>query len=681
MEEYVANSLRRIEPPDISDTVATTDGDLATLLEPVQWGLRMHSREQRNVSIPISFCPVGYIDVDIDGQVVEVDENACSLLGVGREHLLSRSILDYVTPTDREECAAHLAQIASGMKPALVELRLGAIEKQSIPLVLIVRMEIAAQTEPGRIRMTVGTETGRIYQNAMPEHHVHALMCLMECSRDGISLTDENGYVIIWNHAMELITGLRNHEVMDRTIWDIRAEIAPYPEKRDESSANFGDLLADMRRRRSSLQLHIPRELVIQHQASGEMHTIQVSDYRIPTAKGFLFGSIHRDTTESRITAERLRRSKADLALLSLAGQAFTSSLNLEQVLQTVLNEVTLLLDVTEAYFWVMDDTNMGMVCSLAVDSNGKTLSPLSTDYGSRLAKWIRHKGDSLVIADLTSEVPQSDRVFTVAHTGMRSCMFVPLRSKGGVVGALHLLDERPSQFTSGDLELITALASSAAVAVENVMLYKQAQTLATVEARQQLAWELHDGVNQSLFSAGLLAEVLPRLWELDPEQGRQSLSDLHWLIRGAIAELREVLTELRPLESDDVALEVRLRQLGDIVAGRTGIPVKFESFGEDELPSKVQTVLYRLCREALSNIAKHAHASHIDMHMRNEDGVLELYIRDDGDGFDPDLTSDGHDGLRMMRERAVIIGADLSITSQPLWGTEITIRWVAKEK
>jgi signal transduction histidine kinase len=87
------------------------------------------------------------------------------------------------------------------------------------------------------------------------------------------------------------------------------------------------------------------------------------------------------------------------------------------------------------------------------------------------------------------------------------------------------------------------------------------------------------------------------------------------------------------------------------------------------------------VCQEALSNVAKHAGASKVEISLKQEEGAIELSIRDDGQGFDPKLTASGHYGLGMMHERAEAVGARLSITSKPGQGTELGIRWAAAGK
>ena len=96
----------------------------------------------------------------------------------------------------------------------------------------------------------------------------------------------------------------------------------------------------------------------------------------------------------------------------------------------------------------------------------------------------------------------------------------------------------------------------------------------------------------------------------------------------------------------------------------------------EGALPAEVQVAIYRMCQEALNNVAKHAEAGSVDISLEDTGTGIELSIHDDGRGFDPEQTASGHYGLSMMRERAEAVGADLSVKSQPGQGTEVTIRW-----
>jgi signal transduction histidine kinase len=242
--------------------------------------------------------------------------------------------------------------------------------------------------------------------------------------------------------------------------------------------------------------------------------------------------------------------------------------------------------------------------------------------------------------------------------------------------------------------------ADQAALAIENARLREQAQQAAALEERQRLARDLHDEVTQTLFSTTLIADAMPELWATDPDEARLRLDDLRRLTRGALAEMRALLIELRPSGLTELPLRDLLRQLAEAAAGRTRIEIEVRVHGDaaGALPPDVQVALYRITQEALSNIGKHARATHATIDLGpvvdpdsgagaapqgpNEPSSaryhreLALCIEDDGIGFDPAQIPPGHLGIGIMRERSESIGAQLSIASQPGQGTRIEIRW-----
>lgn len=291
-------------------------------------------------------------------------------------------------------------------------------------------------------------------------------------------------------------------------------------------------------------------------------------------------------------------------------------------------------------------------------------------------------------IANVWSADPQAqflrlllDDGAAVLLEGMRSWMWVPLAVKSRIIGGVGVAHEKQDHFTPHHADLALSVANQAAITMVNAELYGHAQELAVLEERQRLARNLHDAVNQSLFSAGLIAEVLPRLWDRDQEQARSSLEDLRKLTRGAMAEMRALLAELRPSTLTDAELGDLLRLLGNAFTGRTNIPSTVTVKGEGVLPADVQVAIYRVSQEALNNVAKHAAAKSVEIILQHEESGIELTIRDDGKGFDPDQIESGHYGLSMMRERAEAVDAQLSIASQPGKGAELIIHWSDVEK
>jgi PAS domain S-box-containing protein len=288
-----------------------------------------------------------------------------------------------------------------------------------------------------------------------------------------------------------------------------------------------------------------------------------------------------------------------------------------------------------------------------------------------------------ILIPDIWSDDPQAQFLralledgAAVLLEGMQSWMWVPLAAKSRIIGGLGVAHEKRDHFTPHHADLALSVANQAAITLINAELYEHAQALAVLEERQRLARNLHDAINQSLFSAGLIAEVLPRLWERDQVEARRSLEDLRRLTRGAMAEMRALLAELRPSTLTDAELGDLLRLLGNAFTGRTNIPATVTVIGQGILPADVQVAIYRVCQEALNNVAKHARASLVEIDLKHEDATIDVSIRDDGQGFDPERSTSGHYGLSMMRERAEGVGAQLLILSKPGHGTELTIHW-----
>ena len=211
---------------------------------------------------------------------------------------------------------------------------------------------------------------------------------------------------------------------------------------------------------------------------------------------------------------------------------------------------------------------------------------------------------------------------------------------------------------------------------------------LAASKERQRLARDLHDAVSQTLFSVSIIAEVLPRIYEKDAGQGKAKLEELRQLTRGALAEMRMLLLELRPATLADTSLPDLLRQLSASVVGRARIQIDVRLDASVEAPPEVAVALYRIAQEALNNVAKHSGAKRAEVRLLDwpEDGDgtdgstssrgLQLIVRDDGRGFDVKDAGTGRLGLVIMAERAESISADLEVESQPALGTCVRAIW-----
>jgi signal transduction histidine kinase len=203
-----------------------------------------------------------------------------------------------------------------------------------------------------------------------------------------------------------------------------------------------------------------------------------------------------------------------------------------------------------------------------------------------------------------------------------------------------------------------------------------QAILAATDAERDRLAQDLHDSVTQGLYSASLIAETLPLIWEEDPEAGRRGLKQLERLTEGALAEMRALLLELRPAALVAQKLPVLLRQLAAATMSRTRTVVTTTVMGDCSSPDEVKIALYRITQEALNNVVKHAQARHAWVNLQGDGLKITLTISDDGCGFHPEATNPPGLGCGIMRERARDIDAAFNITSQPDLGTEVLVEW-----
>jgi signal transduction histidine kinase len=208
-----------------------------------------------------------------------------------------------------------------------------------------------------------------------------------------------------------------------------------------------------------------------------------------------------------------------------------------------------------------------------------------------------------------------------------------------------------------------------------NELLQQKAAQEAVTSERTRLARDLHDAVTQTLFSATLIADVLPDIWEMNETEGKRRLEELRQLTRGALSEMRTLLVELRPNALIEVPLPTLLRQLSEALTGRARIDIQFLCEGERALPSDVQIALYRIAQEALNNVVKHSKASKAAVLLRLGEHV-RLNITDNGNGFDPNKVTADHLGLKIMCERSEAMGAKFNLYSEPGEGTQVTVTW-----
>jgi len=384
---------------------------------------------------------------------------------------------------------------------------------------------------------------------------------------------------------------------------------------------------------------------------------------------------------------QRVDERTRELSTLLDISHNLASTLELEPLLDLILDQLGAVVQYDAASIMILEEDSLKILAYRGPISRDEALQICFALPDYRANYEVVRSRKPVIIPDVRGEgrLARSIRETVGAdmettYNYLRCWMGVPLIVKDQVVGMLTLDHQSPGYYDESHAELAMALASQAAVAIENARLYRQVEQVAVAQERNRLARDLHDAVTQTLFSTSLIAEVLPKLWERDPEVGREKLEELRVLTRGALSEMRTLLLELRPDTLAEVELGDLYRHLTRAFTGRTRVPVTLTQEGKSGMPPEVKEAFYRVGQEALNNIEKHAEASQVEVHLDLGQGRVEISIRDDGCGFDLAELSPENLGLKIMRERAEAASASLKIKSAPGAGTTIRVRWETNE-
>jgi signal transduction histidine kinase len=298
----------------------------------------------------------------------------------------------------------------------------------------------------------------------------------------------------------------------------------------------------------------------------------------------------------------------------------------------------------------------------------GRTVARTESKAGRVLERGRSERVDSLL------EDPEVNLEFTRSIQA-RSGLWVPLLVHGRLIGVITAYDNLgapDARFDSDDVRLAETFASRAAVAVElseRVQRDALRRIVAAQELeRQRLARELHDETGQALTS------ILLGLKQLEGAES-ESVSRLRELVVATLQDVRRLAVELRPKVLDDFGLVPALERLTSSFAEQTGIEVDLEAGAiSDRLPAEVETAIYRIVQESLTNVVKHSHAHRVSVLLTRSDGRIKAVIEDDGTGFDPEAgTADGI-GLIGMRERIELLDGTLAVESSERSGTTVAV-------
>jgi signal transduction histidine kinase len=311
-------------------------------------------------------------------------------------------------------------------------------------------------------------------------------------------------------------------------------------------------------------------------------------------------------------------------------------------------------------------------IVAAAGEQADKVLGELLPLHESKTGRVLERRRSERV--DSVLDDPEVDRVFT-RRVDARAGLWVPLLVQDrpiGVISAYDKLSAPDARFTDEDIRLAETFATRAAVAVELSERVERDALRRVVAAqeleRQRLARELHDETGQALTS------ILLGLKQLDGESP-EAVAELRELVVATLQDVRRLAVELRPKVLDDFGLVPALERLTQGFAEHTGITVDLEASAlMERLPVEVETAIYRIVQESLTNVVKHAHASRVSVVLTRGDGRIKAVIEDDGTGFAPETVGESGIGLVGMRERIELLDGSLIVESSERSGTTVAV-------
>ncbi len=354
-------------------------------------------------------------------------------------------------------------------------------------------------------------------------------------------------------------------------------------------------------------------------------------------------------------------------------GIALASEIELEPLLALVARRLQELVDARLVLIVLPDGEELRVAAAEGEGTYG--VVGMELGFAGSKAGRVLERGRSERV-DSVLDDPEIDQQ-AAGRLGVHSALFVPLVARGEAIGIVIAHDKSgpTPTFTDDDLRLAEALAARAAVAVDLSERVSRDAVRRVVEAqeleRARLARELHDQTGQALTS--ILLGLSPLEDTASTEEERSAVASLRELVVSTLQDVRRLAVELRPSALDDFGLASAVERLVDNLRDHSGLRVDVEAqLGEARLPPDVETALYRIIQEALTNTVKHAGATHISILLTHRGGLAVAVVEDNGSGFETNaLRGDGL-GLVGMRERVGLVGGKLRVESNPGGGTTV---------
>ncbi|MGC8781114.1 MAG: GAF domain-containing protein, partial [Anaerolineae bacterium] len=422
------------------------------------------------------------------------------------------------------------------------------------------------------------------------------------------------------------------------------------------------------------------------HQAQPRYYDVIASPYR--DAAGRTIGLIEswRDVTEERLLEETLVRRHEELAILHEIATTISQSLDLKEILGRSLDEVLRLTGIDSGAIFLREET-LGKLELYAHRGFSEETARAVAQFGmldGSCGGVLEHR--EVIVVPAVSRY-RNRRARALQREKLSTLVHVPLVAKGTTLGSMCVATRREREFDAAARDLLYAIGSQIAVAIENARLYAELQRrerlrgellhkiiAAQEEERKRIARDLHDETSQTL--TALLYAVDEALELTDAAEIKQTLQNMRTIAQRTLDGVHKLIFDLRPSMLDHLGLAPALRWFAQSRLEPANVRLIIEDANAPRrLPAEVETALFRVFQEAITNIARHALARNVRIAFAQHNNMVEIAIEDDGIGFDMvsvTLSPDSGRGLGLlgMQERVELLGGRFHLDSAPGFGT-----------
>jgi two-component system NarL family sensor kinase len=372
-----------------------------------------------------------------------------------------------------------------------------------------------------------------------------------------------------------------------------------------------------------------------------------------------------------------LRRLNHELSVLNEIARELNRSVNLGEALEFTLAQVAELLGLRTGWIWLMNEDSSEPYLAAA-----QNLPPVLSDEPRRMdGSGYCYCLDTYKRGDL--EGAANVNVLTCSRLsglidgtgGLRYHASIPLYAGDKKLGVMNVASPDWRSLSPEELQLLYTIGDLLSIAVERARLFARSSQLGAAEERNRLAREIHDTLAQGLTATALQLESADALFDAgsDTEKARGQLRRALSLTQYNLEEARRSVLDLRAAPLEGRPLSEALKALVERWEAETGIGARYAAVnGSRPFPPRVEAALYRICQEALTNVARHAEAGRVRVRLVATPQEVRLSIEDDGRGFDASRVPGDRHGLVGMRERAQMLGGALEVRSSPGGGTRV---------